>query len=80
MPNNPAIKAPIPIPMVPMDTFEAEGTFQRKVGGELILFTFRSSASKAFRFESSISSTISWVDWTFPLVTNVCQVRRTNKG
>lgn len=22
MPNNPAIKAPIPIPMVPMDTFE----------------------------------------------------------
>ena len=30
MPNNPAIKAPIPIPMVPMDTFEAEVTFREK--------------------------------------------------
>ena len=30
MPNNPAIKAPIPIPMVPMDTFETELTFREK--------------------------------------------------
>jgi hypothetical protein len=28
MPNNPAIKAPIPIPMVPMDTFEMKVTFR----------------------------------------------------
>ena len=30
MPNSPAIKAPIPIPMVPMDTFETEVTFREK--------------------------------------------------
>jgi hypothetical protein len=30
MPNNPAIKAPIPTPMVPMDTFETELMFREK--------------------------------------------------
>jgi hypothetical protein len=30
IPNNPAIKAPVPIPMVPMDTFETELTFREK--------------------------------------------------
>jgi hypothetical protein len=28
MPNKPAIKAPIPIPIVPIDTFETELTFR----------------------------------------------------
>ena len=37
MPNNPAIRAPIPIPMVPMDTYKIEVTFREKIGGDRYL-------------------------------------------
>ena len=52
--------------MVPIDTYEALGRSEKKVGAAVVFVTFRSSASNAFLFESRISSTISWVDWTLP--------------
>jgi hypothetical protein len=66
MPNNPAIRAPVPIPIVPMETYEEGRGGLAFRSSKAISFTFRSSARSAFRFESSISSTISWVDWTLP--------------